>query len=520
MAATKKTPPKPKAKTPPVAKHQTKAQKAKEHLGKGGAPIKKKVEKKEVVYPDPAAEIYYKDGSNKPIGYEQAMEWLGWTVVDSKDNPGPHLFVDVNKAKVFLKNNPTNRPFRMGIAKRYMMEILRGKWALNGESITFDLYGQVLSGQHRLVGLVLAEQLRRKNPEKWKPYGWSSPVTIESVVVFGISDAKEVVDTIDLGQKRTLGDVIFRDAMFEGTDKTKKQLANILAGACRLAWLRATGAMVTDAPHFPHSEALDFIEDHPKLIECVHYVYEKEGGSGMEGSRISRYLSLAYAAGLSYLMATSGTDPNDFVEQGPAALDFSMEDKMLEFWDKFASGAELKANSPIFVLRELLPRIEASSAFGRDEKVGMVIKAFNRFVDGKTAQSKDIVMMKGEDDMGKPKLNEEPRLGGIDTEKEETDKPQDILDTPEERKTKKKFGGDIPKHKQKRDDRVGVMEGEQWAAGDTCWVAGNGSPWFGTIKEVYLGDGDIEHSALIMQADDESQEWVENFSDMTLEYPG
>lgn len=349
-----------------------------------------------------------------PIDSLMAMQILGWEMCQD----GHPLLKDMEKNPIVCTKNSTNRPFRMGYAKSYMLDMLRKKWQLNGETIVIDRKGNVQSGQHRLIGLILAEQERKRDPEKWAKY-WPEPVYIEAVVFEGISDAREVTDTLDLGQKRTLSDVLFRGNLFDKKIPPKKRqtLCNIASGAARLVFIRSLGKAVSDAPSFPHSEAIEFIEQqHPKLLESVAHIWEEEGDISTEGKRISKFLSLAYASGLHYLMSTCATDPDVFREQGAKALDFSNEEQASSFWTIFADGEGLPTAHPIQVLREALRRSEASSAKQRDEILGMVIKSFNLWMDGKTkVKPSDIEVEKDEDpETGKTIMTEEPRLGGID----------------------------------------------------------------------------------------------------------
>ena len=59
--------------------------------------------------------------------------------------------------------NNSNRPMSQGVAKLYANEMLRGQWKCNGEPIIFSIddndMEHLISGQHRLQGLVLAQHL-------------------------------------------------------------------------------------------------------------------------------------------------------------------------------------------------------------------------------------------------------------------------------------------------------------------------------------------------------------------------
>jgi len=468
--------------------------------------------------------IYQKAQGCKPLTVEEAMELIGWEVVED----GPFHIKDLHGNKIRLRNNSTNRPFRPGLAGRYRSEIIRGKWRLNGESIIFDWDRKCQSGQHRLVGFILAEQQRRKEEERYRKY-WKGPITIECLVVFGIDPKPEVVDTIDQGQKRTPGDVLYRSEIFgdgsapvslgEGKDKVelpvlgpklRQKLSNILAGAARLAWLRCTNRNVSDAPHFPVTEMMDFIHDHPGLVEATARVYVLEGGDSKSGQKISRRISLGYAAALMYLMSVSSTDPDEWEESGAAAVDYKMKKKALEFWSAFASGANMTEEHPIHLAREIAFNIDKGSAIGRDEVVGTIVRAYNCFVDGRLkVKSKDVSIGRSRSKKtGKEVLVENPRLGGIDTEgapKRERDEGDDVPETNDT-------------------EREGMRVGKNWAEGDTCWVKpskGDGlDPWFGTIREIIKVEKGVAGGDLAMVEDDTGDMWEQRVSQLFLKYPG
>lgn len=470
----------------------------------------------------------------KALTVEQAKELIGWKIVGYAPKKGSaekpedalHKFHlrDTDGNKVFLVNNATNRPIRPGLYKRYISEVLRSKWYLNGETIVFDENGMCTNGQHRLIAFVLAEEIRRKDPKRYAKYGWGGPGTkselrMEVIVVRGISSAPEVLDTQNLGQKQTGGDVIYRRDFFKDEiDSKRRKLSNILSGATRLVWLRCTNRKVSDAPHFPPSEMLDFIEDHPKLIEYARYIADldtkSKTGAITKGGSAGGGITLSYATGLCYVMSASATDPDEWREKGVAGMNFKMEAKAKKFWEKFASPTNIGATDPIYNLLQLLPGIDTGSAEGRDELVGMVIKAFNAFADGVEVEQKDLQVRRMRDKKtGEESLAEDPRLGGIDTE----GRPEHADEASE----------DIKKVEETRE---GSKAGKQWAEGDECWVRDkDGDHWFGTIQEVIKHD-DKTMSALIVDADS-GTEYQEQFvslkngkarenGKLSLSYPG
>lgn len=331
---------------------------------------------------------------DKELTVVQAKKILGWVAESDpevKELFGDNYhFKDANGVKVRLENCETNRPLRLTLAKEYSNEMLRNKWRFNGESITIDCKANVQSGQHRLVGFVLAEQVRTKNPGLWKEYGTKGELTLPCLLVYGISDDDDVVDTIDLGQKRSLGDVLFRNREFTKVgDDEQKSLSNTLAGAIRLCWLCTGGKTVASAPKLSHSVALDFLSKHGELkdhegrglLEAVDFVTSEDAGAE---KHIRTYLSLPYAAGLMYLFGTSKTDTKKYDAEGIKAIDTSNWEKAEEFFRRLATGADLGKGHPILVLRNFLSAQSNESGADRDDTVIAVKKAWRAFVEGRT----------------------------------------------------------------------------------------------------------------------------------------
>lgn len=360
---------------------------------------------KEKKYDRITSTLRIKDEEAGEFTIAELKDFIGWEEEGDEKFGSEFTLRDVNKKKIRLRNNSKNRPFRIGLAKRWMLEIIRNKWDFNGESMVADAMGDVQDGQHRAVGAIMASQLLAKDPEHWKHYGWKGK-SIPALVVTGITTKGSVADTLNLGLKRSLGDVVYRRDEFRGSSKTQKNLSNILAVATRLGWLRLGGKQVSDAKHFPHSEAIDFLKQHPRLREAVEFISTENGGNGDDGKKISSFISLGYASALLYLMATSKTERGEFEEGGTKALNFDLWQKACDFWVVFANGADLKKGDAILTLRNLLAKREAGSGKGRDAIIGLVIKAWNAWSKGESADAATL----------KVKKEEKPVIGGLDTE--------------------------------------------------------------------------------------------------------
>lgn len=322
--------------------------------------------------------------------------------------------IDVERAQQFLDNNGSNRPRSGTLVKRYALEMLRQKWKLNGEAWIVSKTGQTLSAQHRAAAVILAEQLRKKDPEHWKQYGTKGPIKIQAVVVYGVDD--KVADTIDQGKTRSAGDVIFRMNLFddymmadkvtpEFKDSDKKKLARDLSTALRTVWMRLGGLKVSDAPKFPQSEMLDFFMEHPRLLDCVLTVYREDDGAN---KNVSSLVSRAYLAAVMYLGATSKTDREAWDDAKIDAPDFSLWDDAVEFVQKFAYATDLKKGDAVLVLRSLFQKQISEGNRNRDHILAALVKAMTCFLDDTSDLKMTDLQMKKDESF--------PRLGGLDQE--------------------------------------------------------------------------------------------------------
>lgn len=487
-------------------------------------------------------EVYASDGvvvevngttvpSSGPLDIDKMKAILGWQEEPEEGKWGANFkFRDATGKKVKLANVKANRPMRIGIAQRYCNEFLRGKWRFNGESFIIDSNGQFQDGQHRGVGFILAEQKRLKDPGKWKEYIGTKPITLDALIVRGVSPKDDVVDTLNIGQKRTLGDVLYRNHTIalarpkSFTDKELVVLSNILGGALRLVWMRVVNKAVNDAPHFPHSEAMDFLKNHKDLVRAVLQVYDYEGG---KEKMISSAVTVAYAGALMYLMACSKTEPEKFMEEGVKVLDLSMWDKAKEFWSIFAGG-KATASNPILRAKEIVRGLEAGSAQSREEIVRTIVKGWNLWIDGKTSVSKEAVAVQKQLNEEKQimVLAEAPRIGGIDTdwsmydlelvvegdegEGGDSESLNETIIDPE-------TGDEIIRRKQKPKKKSKKGKGRSthetgWSLGDTCWVLEGGVTWFGTIVKIH-------DDAVDVKAKDDGQTYTAAIKDISPNKP-
>lgn len=377
---------------------------------KGKAPP---VAAREVIYPAPKA-LMYADG--KHLTAAIAKQLLGFGPAHAGATDG--VFTIAGE-KVFLANNRKNRPLRP--VDPLVQEIRRKRWKFNGESIIIGKTGLVEDGQHRLIALLEAAADWAKHPGEWKEFGWEEEPYIECIVVLGIEESDDVVNTLNTGNSRTFADVLFLGKHFAKVKtKDRKNLAKITDYAVRTLWKHTLAKEDPFSPQYrSHAESIDYLDRHPRLIKAAIHVYEENQGDREDTNRLSRYVSLGTAAGLMYLMGCSGTihenEKNTGYTQVPSCsekqLDFGNWEQALEFWTLLAGGA-----SQVKALIKAIGDLPDGGTPG--ERCALIALAWAAFVDGKTITPKTVDLATAigyeKDQYGASVLAYHPSVGGID----------------------------------------------------------------------------------------------------------
>jgi len=320
------------------------------------------------------------------------------------------------RRRVWCANNQTNRPIVWPMVEMLWQEILRGNYQLNGETIIIGKTGFVLSGQNRLIALVLAAEMWAAKPGQYKEV-WKTEPTITGLVVVGIDETDKVVNTIDTGKPRDMADVFYRSEFFaKFHPKQRKPLAKLAKFALKMLWHR-TGADKANAfaPRQTHAESIDFVKRHPKLLEAVKHIYEENGTDG----KINQFLSPGYAAALMYLQAACLTERERETKDGygevdtpsEKLLDMTMWDKSSEFWVMLAGRSkEFEAvTQAVAQVRDYDHGLGGSI----DERTTILINTWNVWTSNKKVTLAGIMPKYHDGDDGKT-LVEVPHLGGID----------------------------------------------------------------------------------------------------------
>ena len=374
----------------------------------------KKRKKGKVVYKEFDVTLFKKGTKTGILTSDAAKKLMGWTENVPK-NVEPLLHDQFDKPILCL-HNTDNRPFSLGLCTDWKLEILRGKWRLNGETIIIDRTGMVQDGQHRLIGLILAVQEYEKDPELWSVY-WKTPPCIEVLVVTGVLEDDDTINSIGVSKPRTRSDVVFRSEMLSDiiVRKDRKSVSSILSYGVKLLWER-TAANIGPfrlVPKRSHSGFLDFIARHPRIEECARIIWEMN----KEKRSISNFLPLGMASGMMYLMGATASDQDEYIKvNSEEVVNWDNWDKSQEFWKELARKSKL-----LQPLGERLLAIDSTGVLGSGEKQGMLCKAWDLYLNDLPITEEDIAVMITTDDNDLPILAEHPIMGGLDIGQHEDD---------------------------------------------------------------------------------------------------
>lgn len=362
----------------------------------------------DVVFPEVDAVLMQEGSTNGPITVEFAKQILGWEEETDAVKFGPdYLLTDVNDLKIRCKNNTRNRPINVAWCMTLAQELLMGRWRLNGETIVVGKTGEVLSGQHRLVAVILAEQMRQKD-EYWLT-NWPDEVTMPAVVVLGIDEADEVVNTLDTGKARTFSDVLYRSELLSKyAAKDRKLMSKVLDYAVATLWKRTGARNDAYAPERTHSEGMDFLHRHKKVLACAKHIVDENSNKSL-----TAMIPMGAATGICYLMGASESDPKKYAKnRSDAGLNFKRMDDAQDFFAMLASGSP-ELNLVRTAIAELSDA-ETGKSGTVPEKVAIVIKAWNNHAEGKKITPSTLKLEYVTDVNGNAELINAPLLGGID----------------------------------------------------------------------------------------------------------
>jgi len=471
----------------------------------------------------------------KPMTAAKAKELLGWR--EESENVkfgGDFLLRDKKGNKVLCYNNVGNRPYKHSRTLAYHQDILRRRWQFNGQPRVISKEGHILSGQHVLAALVLAAQEYNLHPGKWSAY-WQQEPYIETLVVSGIESSEAVKNTIDCARESTLADVLYRTEHFADVKpKHREALGKVCQYGVRLLWKRVDQRRDAYSPIDTRSEQVDFLNRHPKLIDCTIHIFEQNGGAEQA---IRKYIALGSAAGLMYLMGCARSNPHSYYhsssEKSEENLDWSLWDKAESFWTLLASSSsEMKA------VRDEHLRLLQDGRASSEVREALLVRAWLRYASGVEIRPRDLTLQF--DSEKEFRLAVRPLCGGIDggDQTESADDMPDAEPTAEpvpEPQTKPRVILTIPLHRladptpspptepaKARGGRLRPRRAveDHWSQGDVAWVEdGDGEPYLGVlIEEPYPTTTDGLH-VVVAERGDDKRRWEVALDQLSLTRP-
>ncbi len=240
------------------------------------------------------------------------------------------VMVTPKMASEWLLKNTRNRPFSEAKVLEYLKEMKQGEWDLTTDAIGFDTNDELINGQHRLMAVVR--------------YGKA----VEFMVATGLEpDAFNVIDT---GKVRNAGDVLGANGF--GSGHHKSAIIKFV-----MAYKRGTIMGDKDNSRRDHGinnqDTLDYAIKHRTKLEEAYSValQVNKDFKGLKGREVG---------GLFWIF--SEIDRN----------------RALVFFGALGTGAMLKQDNPIYVLRQrLLDNLALKKKFPVKDKLAWTIMAWN-----------------------------------------------------------------------------------------------------------------------------------------------
>lgn len=230
-------------------------------------------------------------------------------------------------ADKILSSKIFNRTISGAAVEKYARDMKEGRWKLNGQTIKISNSGQLLDGQHRLEAV---KKARRPFP---------------AIIVRGIFD--KTFSSLDIGHRKTLAEVL--------RDRGEVNTAS-LASALRWLWMNNHNLILAANSSPTNGELLELLNENPDIRISIKHALSSRN---LMGSGIS--------SALHYIFSKTNQNKAD------------------AFFSRLIDGLELKADNPIYHLRERLIKNRESHRIrmAEAERFAISIKAWNSFLNDK-----------------------------------------------------------------------------------------------------------------------------------------
>lgn len=372
---------------------------------------------------------------------------VGETLVGTDGRRTRVLLIDEDGQKVVCWNNPRNRPFHESHARALAQDILKRVWAgptcfegetINGQAgVIISKYGEVINGNHSLVGEVLADQIWNSVRQGgfWKSY-WQTPPVLETLVVYGISEDPRILRTVDDTRPRDYGDVVYTSDIFAKLDApAKRECSRMTKSAVEFLWLRTGAAKISSyTKHQTNAELDEFLGHHKKLIECVKELYDLNSPENGRPFSYMRLSTTGHLAAILYLMGASKTNVDHYASVDPPPgdkrCDWSNWDRAKAFWAELGktkrkvddqSDEVAWKGGKLALVAEALAALHDEGNARNAEKYAVLSLAWARWLAKDELEVKDLKLQWKKNDKGVEQLVNKADFGGIDDPTKGTD---------------------------------------------------------------------------------------------------
>lgn len=269
-------------------------------------------------------------------------------------------------AKGYLKLMAKNRKLTDARVIELALQMEAGDWVLNGETIKFDVNGNMIDGQHRLEACILSGQ----------PFA--------TYVARGIADPKAFA-TIDTGRSRTHGDVFSAAGIKD---------ANNVSATAYLLYQYRNNLLSLSGPRNVRTSAFRKMVKGTRYAESAHpRGISKEALLGRSAGMID-----AIETGLKEARASGAAKFVGLSLVATAYVLFAEKDaaQARAFICDLGNGIGLRSDDPVHVLREkLIANLSGRARLNRHAQLFLIFKAWNKRRAGE--RSRLLKIVEGED---------------------------------------------------------------------------------------------------------------------------
>ena len=277
---------------------------------------------------------------------------VSYEIVDGVKTETRTVNITPKMAEFLLTRTGVNRPINNANVVKMVRDMLTDNWNFDGTPITFDKYGNLLNGQHRLKSVILSKK------------------TLPFKVSTGYNP--EIFTTMDIGKTRTGSDVLaiagYDNYFLMG--QTANFMFKFLRGSISVNDTKHSRHQARPNNGLSHSELLKFVELKPFIKNSVDFARQ------IKKKQPTSLIPVYMISGLFYLFSEKD------------------EEMAKSFFVKFLIGEGLESNSPIFHLRNRLisSKFDKTKRLQHNEIVKLVVLSWNYY-----RQNKKVKMLRTPD---------------------------------------------------------------------------------------------------------------------------